>query len=222
MRTHFMPESEVAEWRVIRQNAERILKEHAEMLETFRVRTAKVLGMVLKSKQSPFARRPNVSMRLICEDDPPAKLVSLPSWNSRAKTVNLDWLSCEFMQEQTATVGVGSGESLTGHKFDALFTVSLATGLDQRIQRMRKSAESDLRRLLNVVRDFVDDGFAVFARSHDHCCICGRALTDGKSCMRGIGPECIQTIDFGVFDTRGENRLILPDDEDADYDPSEW
>jgi hypothetical protein len=48
----------------------------------------------------------------------------------------------------------------------------------------------------------------VFARSHDSCCVCGRHLTDEQSRSRGIGPECIKTVDFFLYLTT-EPKLVL-------------
>jgi hypothetical protein len=61
---------------------------------------------------------------------------------------------------------------------------------------MYKSAEEDARRVVGTIREFLDDSRTVLARGYDHCCICGRGLTDELSRSRGIGPECIQKADI--------------------------
>src|SRR5262249_43717595 len=57
---------------------------------------------------------------------------------------------------------------------------------------IHKTAADDARRIIQTIRDFLDDSRAVLARSSDHCCVCGRGLTDELSRSRGIGPECFK------------------------------
>jgi Family of unknown function (DUF6011) len=62
--------------------------------------------------------------------------------------------------------------------------------------------------VLQAMEDFLENAPAVFARSHDHCCCCGKHLTDTLSRSRGIGPECIQRIDHILVKQADWNRLV--------------
>jgi hypothetical protein len=72
-----------------------------------------------------------------------------------------------------------------------------------------RSALDDAQRFIGTVREFLDNPGAVFARSHDACCICGRTLTDELSRSRGIGPECILKLD--VILCRPATKLVQPE-----------
>jgi hypothetical protein len=71
------------------------------------------------------------------------------------------------------------------------------------------SAPRDAARLVETIHDFLDDAAAVFARSHDHCCICGRGLTDEVSRSRGIGPECVHKIPWVGFALEGARSIVV-------------
>jgi hypothetical protein len=58
------------------------------------------------------------------------------------------------------------------------------------------------------MRDFLDDHRTVFARSHDNCSCCGKALTDELSRSRGIGPECIKKLDWVAAQRLPWNQLV--------------
>jgi hypothetical protein len=66
----------------------------------------------------------------------------------------------------------------------------------------------DIARAVGTIQDFLTDHLAVLARSHDNCCVCGRALTDELSRSRGIGPECIQKIGCIGILPRDWNQLV--------------
>jgi Family of unknown function (DUF6011) len=53
-------------------------------------------------------------------------------------------------------------------------------------------SDAALERMVDVMRDFLIDPDAVFARSAGRCCLCQRLLKDEVSRGRGIGPECVQ------------------------------
>jgi hypothetical protein len=79
------------------------------------------------------------------------------------------------------------------------------------IRSGRRTLMDDLRRVLATVCSFNGDRRAVLARSHDHCCICGRGLTDELSRSRGIGPECIHKTEWGAF--LKAKSLIVPEED---------
>jgi hypothetical protein len=53
-------------------------------------------------------------------------------------------------------------------------------------------ADAALTTLVQLLRDWRQNPGAVLARSTDHCCVCGRVLTDPISRGHGIGPECVR------------------------------
>jgi hypothetical protein len=74
------------------------------------------------------------------------------------------------------------------------------------------SAPRDAARVVETIHDFLDDAAAVFARSHDHCCICGRGLTDEVSRSRGIGPECVHKIQWGGIALEFASSIVVRDE----------
>lgn len=50
----------------------------------------------------------------------------------------------------------------------------------------------NIKTVCATFRKLLDDPAAAFAEQSDHCCCCGKALTDVTSRLRGIGPECIK------------------------------
>jgi hypothetical protein len=163
---------------------------------------------MLEDAEEPFKRRPPVSLRLICQGEPPAKLVVHPGWNSVSKTVNLDWAPCELLQEARDVV-----RDIRVKLFGKQVSFSISTKRPASVGSIYRTAEADVHRAVEVMRDFLDDHRTVFARSHDHCCCCGRELTDELSRSRGIGPECIKKIPYGGFHDLDWNNLITPEPE---------
>jgi hypothetical protein len=49
-----------------------------------------------------------------------------------------------------------------------------------------------LRLVVDTIHAFLMTPEQVFARQADHCCCCGKILTDIVSKTRGIGPECLR------------------------------
>jgi hypothetical protein len=85
---------------------------------------------------------------------------------------------------------------------------SISTERPSSVGSIYRTAEADVRRAVEVMRDFLDDHSAVFARSHDHCCCCGKGLTDELSRSRGIGPECIKKIPYAAFKATPTNTIV--------------
>jgi hypothetical protein len=56
---------------------------------------------------------------------------------------------------------------------------------------------ASLRALDAKAHDLLMDPMRLFSEQSDHCCCCGKVLTDVVSRTRGIGPECIRH--FGVW-----------------------
>ena len=52
--------------------------------------------------------------------------------------------------------------------------------------------EAHFRLVYKTLYDMLADPMKTFAQQQDHCCCCGKSLTDIISRLRGIGPECIR------------------------------
>ncbi|HEY7311880.1 MAG TPA: TIGR02996 domain-containing protein [Gemmataceae bacterium] len=166
------------------------LADSAGLLESFRVSmTALFAPLELAARKradGPFKRKPPISLRLIATGDHPSKLVVLPYHrvNGRRdrRTVTLDCsrMDCEL---------IDTAPEVASPKRITLRLLPCKAVLGRHFYR---TAQGDLERVLDVMQDFIDDRRKVLARSHEHCCICGRSLTDELSRSRGIGPECIQ------------------------------
>ena len=74
---------------------------------------------MLEGGEPPHLRRPTASLRLICDTQPPLKVVLHPDWICR-RAVDPDRIDCELFQERITTVK-GQG----ARKFDRLFPSSL-------------------------------------------------------------------------------------------------
>jgi hypothetical protein len=194
------------DWKALRAAADDVLIENLGTLWAFRTKVAKLFEAMLQGTKAPFKRPPIARLRLICEGEPPAKLIIHPAWNSHAKTVDLSRIECELLQEDGGIVR-GERARLFSNRVD--FRVEVPW---PRIGGMRQTAKTDLLRALDTIRSFLDDHHAVLVRSHDHCCCCGRGLTDELSRSRGIGPECIQRIGCLAFKEVDGNSLIVPED----------
>jgi hypothetical protein len=202
-----------ADWTAIRAAADRTLEENAPLLQSFRSKVASLFRIMLEDSKPPFKRKPPISLRLICDGDPPAKLIVHPQWDRYDKTTNPEFVCCELLQERFRTVG---GQRVKQFGEQLAFNIGdkpQYLNHRPRVGLMYETGELDARRAIKIIREFVDDHRVVFARSHDHCCICGKGLTDELSRSRGIGPECIKKIPHFVFLATDGNQLVKPEDE---------
>jgi hypothetical protein len=133
-----------------------------------------------------------VSLRLVVEGAPAAKVVVAPAWQKSSGTLRRTGaMGFELFVEQA--VKVDGTEALRKHRRAALRYLPGNVSGDWHIGRVYySSGRADVARVLATLRAFVEDPRALLARSHDSCCICGRLLTDGVSMARGIGPECVK------------------------------
>jgi Family of unknown function (DUF6011) len=139
-----------------------------------------------ESAGKTYQRRPNLSLRLAAEGEPPARLLIHPGWNPYRKALDTSRVQLELITEEAdARTGkprrcVEIGVGLT------------AAGARASQYQLSPRGVEKARRLAGLVAAFVRDPAREFARSADRCCICGRALVDGVSRARGIGPECLR------------------------------
>jgi hypothetical protein len=203
---------------MIRAAAENAIAADATTLQAFRLKASRFFRALLKEPQGLFKRRPHVSLKLICEGEPPAKLIVHPTWYRHNNTVNLSLVQCELLQECLRQVN-----GVQARKFDRQLELRLDPTDSVGLPMISRTAPQDVNRAIAVMREFLDDHCIVFARSHDNCCCCGKGLTDELSRSRGIGPECIKKINWCAFGQKDWNQLIVRDaiEAQAIYPPSD-
>jgi hypothetical protein len=178
------------QWNELMGQFNALLASNANVLESFRVRMTTLFAPLevaaRKRADGPFKRKPPISLRLIMEGEQPSKLVVLPHHlvrghrDQRIVTLDCSRLDCELFDTNAAG------------KSHVRFKMRLSPCKANVNRWSWKTAINDANRAIGTMRDFVTDRRKVLARSHDHCCVCGRHLTDELSRSRGIGPECIQ------------------------------
>jgi hypothetical protein len=186
-------EREKREWAEIRSATNGYLNENAELLQAFRLRMRALFDAMQSRVPGPYTRRPNISLRLIADGDPAAKLIVLPVLfrGSSEHRLDIDAHEIEFMQEKPVKA---NGQD--GMQYQKRIDFTNEVGRPPRVNYIYKSAVDDARRVIATIRDFMADSRAVLARGCDNCCICGRPLSDELSRSRGIGPECIKSSDI--------------------------
>jgi hypothetical protein len=201
-------EQQRREWAEIRSAATDVLRENTALLEAFRHRLAALFEAMREDKkdEEPFKRRPNISLRLIASGDPPAKVITVPhARHDRTGGYLVPWHhTVELLEKEIVKV---KGQDAEQYRRKLAFNNSDLPPMPGTIY---KSAVSDVRRIIATIRDFLDDSRSVLARGCDHCCICGRSLTDELSRSRGIGPECILKADIVAVLT-GPGGFIEPE-----------
>ena len=189
------------EWVLIRRDATEII--NSTVAEEFRQLCERHFEYVLDGK-GPFRRRPNASLRLVCDTPVPTKLVACPCGTARHGEFvpQTDKVYCELLQERTRVVG-----GKEARKFTRLLTMTVKPD-GASLGTIYPSAGEHARIALGVMTDLIADARSVFARSHDRCCCCGRGLRDELSRARGIGPECVRVLDWLAFEKVGSNGLV--------------
>lgn len=189
------------EWSIIRRDAAEVF--NAPVVEEFRRTCQRHFEGVLEGK-GPFRRRPSASLRLVCGTPIFTKMVACPCGTVRHGEFvpQTEKLYCELLQERTGMVDGTEARKFTRR---LAFTVKLG-GVS--LGSIYPSAVEDARTALEVMADFISDPRCVFARSHDHCCCCGKGLRDELSRARGVGPECVRVLDWLAFPKVGWNGLV--------------
>jgi hypothetical protein len=200
------------------ERAKAYLAEQAALCERFRQMLAPLFTNMLAKAREGMApeeklrRRPNVSLRLIADGQPLAKLLVLPSWDSRDKTMDCERLDVELMVEDAARINDTEAKQWR-KQIDLRINPPYHSHPLYRGPRLTrywpKSAEADVRRVVDTIRSFVENPRGVLARARDNCCICGKPLIDELSRSRGIGPVCIDLARFDWFKT--ERTICEPE-----------
>jgi hypothetical protein len=210
-------------WGAIRADVDRYLAANADVLGAFRDRlTGLFVAMrdaLVKEDKEPFRRRPNVSLRLIVAGEPAAKLIALPHVrHDRTGGYLIPWGHTIELMERRPLKLVHEGREADTVQFLKKLDFQDTGPRAFRAGSLYRSAADDARRLVETIREFLGDARAVLSRGCDHCCICGRPLTDELSRSRGIGPECIRKADI-VAVLLGDGQLagtfVAPEPVDA-------
>ncbi len=183
----------------VREAAHAYLAEHEAELFRMRDVASKYFDAITTSGW--HERRPMAGFKLCCDGTPPARVAIRPRWDRRAKQLTTSIVEAELMVEDRKADKVGSV------KRD--LKISLHNRYSENVQlhkwwRDESKTINSLSRICETILQFLEDPERVFARSSDHCCICGRALTDDTSRTRGIGPECLVDLRHMYVMYRGE------------------
>jgi hypothetical protein len=139
-----------------------------------------------ESAGKTYERRPNLSLRLAVEGEPPARLLIHPGWVPYHKELDTSRVELELMHEETTP------EGKTKRRLELSVYLKTASGAKAGRYYLSQRGVDSAHRLAESVAAFLRNPAQEFARSAEWCCICGRALTDGVSRARGIGPECLR------------------------------
>jgi hypothetical protein len=141
-----------------------------------------------ESEGKTFTRRPSIGFKLPVDGLPPAHLAITPKWlkgNLRRK-IHGRLVTSEICLELVETNIKAFGQDRPNREMS--LRVNPTHCVCSRYYPSRW--QEPLERIVTTVELFLQDPFAIFARSSDNCCVCGRGLTDGLSRSRGVGPEC--------------------------------
>lgn len=153
-------------WKELRQQADAYLWEHDQTADAFRDAIQPLFADMWDKTKRPVTRRPNISLRLVANGEPLAKLVVLPVWSPYTKTLYPDRLIMELMVEREVTTRDGQPAKKWTRQVTASINDICETGA------IRQSVLEDLRRVVATMEDFNKNKQMVLARSHDWCC-CG-------------------------------------------------
>jgi hypothetical protein len=137
-----------------------------------------------ESEGKTYKRRPALSITIPSEGHPPARLSVFPRWDRMAMRPDTSCILAELLVERISIIGQTHRSTEVG------LTLKVGSAWWHRIST-RWGIES-LRRLVATADAFLNNPQTSFAQSGDHCCMCRKALVDGQSRARGIGPECFR------------------------------
>jgi len=180
----------------------------------FRLRIMCVEFFLRATDGKTYNRRPPIALRLPCGD---LTFVVKPTTTHRSNVVTVDdrgvIIECIHNNKKKGVVLLIEGRA--------------------RYLRSWKDQDrniSELSALVELAEQFRLDPFAVMKQNPNHCCCCGKALTDAVSRARGIGPECLGNFSE-VFGTTREpvkltkqdyKRKMIQNHPDMGGDPEEF
>jgi hypothetical protein len=131
-----------------------------------------------RTSGGPFDRRPVLGLTLRVVD---GKVVLRPGWDAPKK-----WIDTRDLEADVWLPNPETGQPRRAWSF------VWANGRIRRQRFVSSQVDAALTTLVQLLHDWRQNPGAVLARSTDHCCICGRVLTDPISRAHGIGPECVR------------------------------
>jgi hypothetical protein len=200
------------DWDEIRSAANDFLRANSATLDGFRGRLTALFD-AMRGDKEPFKKRPNISLRLIAAGSPTAKVITVPHvrYDPTGGYLVPTAHTIELLEQKELKVE-HRGEEKDAMQFRRKLRLHNDPHRPPTVGAIYKSAAEDARRIVDTIREFLDDSRAVLARGCDHCCICGRGLTDELSRSRGIGPECIQRGDVVAALVGPEaSKFIVPE-----------
>ena len=132
-------------------------------------------------------RKPVWALRLLGEGGESA--IFKPDWIKRKRTIADDVLCVEYWEKRACA----DDWRVPYHKCSfELKRVDYPRSVHPKTWSLTRD------KVKQILLDFANDPMGTMARSRESCCICGKRLTDEKSRVRGIGPECLKTCRFFV------------------------
>ena len=126
-------------------------------------------------------RKPPINLRLLSHDGNYRVCIS-PSWDSRFYQIGSK-IRIEVMRQELLDTGL--------YHFRKAMTVMVSESTLKLCSVYSKHLVNATDAMASVFTEFIKDPESVLARDSNHCACCGRALTDGTSRARGVGPECV-------------------------------
>lgn len=169
-----------------RELAIRIADGNRELLERFRVTCSELFELQVDRKEKPFSRKPPIGLRFRLASD--KLLVCSPNFHYASKQVLCGSQTVELIRQERK-------ECAGKEMFRPVKQMIIGLTEERiRLQRwFRSSLADDSLLVLTGIERFIQSPCDLL-QDMSHCAICGRALTDGLSRSRGVGPECIEVV----------------------------
>jgi hypothetical protein len=172
----------MAEFDELRSRCNALLDEHRDDLANLYSRVSAFFADATRGRE--FRRKPSLRLRVALPSG--AHLVLEPKW-VKPRARGLGSVDASTIRGEAVTVR----RDRPWAPFSMTLTADGATSAG-----ISRESPDYCRLVVAATQELCSNPLGVFARSTDHCCICGRALTDELSRCRGIGPECIKGLGF--------------------------
>jgi hypothetical protein len=174
-------------WREHRATLDRLLTDHAALLEAVRGQVQPLWQTLAAGKT--FTRKPGFGLRLFAADG--QTLVGIaPSYDRQTKTMDCGRLLVEVITDVERYLSLTSPTPF--YQLARRLRLTIQDGKPPRWTQASMTAVAEMAVLVSILEQFVTDPPTVLRRSTSYCALCGRRLTDGQSRARGFGPECVR------------------------------
>lgn len=165
----------------------------ADELEACRATAAMLFRERIRHSPPPYKRKPPFGIRLPSAAGD-VRVIDGPHWFRHRKELDPGVLKVEVLWE----VKISNKEHGTLWAPHCFLKVDIQpTGVAwTRCSLDDEKRDRAVRELAEIAVGFASDPMKTLARNSANCGVCGRALTDGQSKARGIGPECINKLDY--------------------------